>query len=65
MEHFSVQAAFQSLLPSIVQVIGQTLESGDEASAKSGFEVIEGLTLAVGGSRLKSSRKVLNIPRFL
>ncbi|KAK4700212.1 importin-4, partial [Phenoliferia sp. Uapishka_3] len=39
-------AGFQALVPGIVSVIQHSLEASDEASAKSGLEVIEGLTLA-------------------
>ncbi|KAM0786714.1 hypothetical protein ACM66B_002156 [Microbotryomycetes sp. NB124-2] len=38
--------AFQSLVPGIIGVLSQTLEANDEAAAKSGFEVLESLTLA-------------------
>ncbi|KAI5478132.1 hypothetical protein MNV49_005396 [Pseudohyphozyma bogoriensis] len=38
--------AFQSLIPGIVNVLSQSLEANDESSAKSGFEVIENLTLS-------------------
>ena len=39
-------AAFQSIIPAIVEVLSISLEATDEASAKSIFEVIEGLTLS-------------------
>ncbi|KAK4049598.1 hypothetical protein OIV83_004096 [Microbotryomycetes sp. JL201] len=39
-------SAFQSLVPGIIGVLSQTLEANDEAAAKSGFEVLESLTLA-------------------
>ncbi|KAK4047505.1 hypothetical protein OIO90_006147 [Microbotryomycetes sp. JL221] len=38
--------AFQSLVPGIIGVLSQTLEADDEVAVKSGFEVLEGLTLA-------------------
>lgn len=43
---FSLQAAFQNLVPSIVNVLSAALEESDEASAKSIFEMIESLTLS-------------------
>ncbi|GAA5849155.1 hypothetical protein JCM8547_006464 [Rhodosporidiobolus lusitaniae] len=39
-------ATFQTLIPGVVAVLQQTLEEGDEASAKSIFEFFEGITLA-------------------
>lgn len=39
--------AFQSLIPGIVGVIQEALNQNDESAAKSGFEVIEVLTLSV------------------
>lgn len=46
-------AMFQSLVPAIVGVLSQTLEADDEAAVKAGFEVLEGLALAVS-ARLPS-----------
>jgi len=43
---FVLQAAFQNLVPSIVNVLSAALEESDEASAKSIFEMIESLTLS-------------------
>lgn len=40
-------AGFQALVPAIVGVLGQTLDAEDDAAVKHGFEVLEGLSLAV------------------
>lgn len=44
--------AFQNLVPAIVGVLSQSLEAGDDSAIKAGFEVLEGLSLAVSRSHL-------------
>lgn len=41
------QTTFQALIPSMLAVLARALEAGDKASARSCFDVLEGLTLSV------------------
>lgn len=43
-----LQAAVQSLVPNMVQVLGQALEAGDVDGIKHGFDVLETLLYIVG-----------------
>ncbi len=39
---------YQALLPSIIQVIGQTVETGNDGGARHLFDVLETLLILVG-----------------
>ena len=45
-----VQKTFQKLLPSIMNVIGQCIESNNESGARQLFDVLETLLVLVGDS---------------
>lgn len=42
-----IQKSFQALLPSMIQVIGQAVEVGNEAGARHLFDVLETLLILV------------------
>ena len=42
-----LQKAFQSLLPAMIQVIGQSVEAGNETGARQLFDVLETLLILV------------------
>ena len=41
------QKSYQALLPSMIQVIGQAVEAGNEAGARHLFDVLETLLILV------------------
>jgi hypothetical protein len=44
---YAEQRSFQALLPAMIQVIGQTVEAGNEAGARQLFDVFETLLILV------------------
>jgi hypothetical protein len=43
----NIQKAYQELVPSMIQVIGQTVEAKNETGARQLFDVIESLLILV------------------
>jgi hypothetical protein len=42
-----LQKSFQALLPGMIQILGQSIESGDESAARQLFDVFETLLILV------------------
>jgi hypothetical protein len=42
-----LQKSFQALLPGMIRILGQSIESGDEAGARQLFDVFETLLILV------------------
>lgn len=42
-----LQKSFQALLPGMIRILGQSIESGDEAAARQLFDVFETLLILV------------------
>lgn len=52
-------AVFQSLIPQMVQVLHQTMETGNEDGARKGFDVFETLLILVSAPSLGRIFKLL------